>query len=543
MVPSSAEAESRAIAALIRLMGGCAELRDLAGEVVTYLRGWSGCEAIGLRLHEGDDYPYFQTLGFPGPFVQRESRLCALGVNGELIRGPDGRPILECMCGNIIRGRTDPEQPFFTKGGSFWSNNTTELLATTGDEERQAHTRNFCNKSGYESVALVPIRHGGEILGLLQFNDHRPGRFSAELIQVFERFGECVGIAISQMLATRRLREGQERFRSLFEGSPDGILETAGDGRILSANPAAARILGMSQAAIVAGGYAAVFDMADPRVEAVFAKRRAEGHSQGRLRMRRGGGELFEAEVESSSYHTRGGEARIWKIFRDLSEALAAEEALRRKDEALEALARKREWLVRDSYHRVKNNLTVVESLLDLETADLADKRDEVLFTEAKGRVHAMLLIHESLHMSADLERLGSESYVRGLIAGLFAAYQGEEPSISLVSEVEDIGMDPDTALSCGLILNELISNAFKHAFAGRAKGRIGVVLRREGGELLLSVEDDGVGMAGDLDLERAGSLGLRIVQMKARELGGSISVERDGGTRFSLRFRPGRTP
>lgn len=104
---------------------------------------------------------------------------------------------------------------------------------------------------------------------------------------------------------------------------------------------------------------------------------------------------------------------------------------------------------------------------------------------------------------------------------------------------MEELTLDADTALSCGLILNELVSNAFKHAFNGRAKGLISVLLRQEGEGILLSVRDDGLGMSEDLELATAKSLGLRIVAMKARELGGTVVVERGRGTKFSMVFKP----
>lgn len=111
------------------------------------------------------------------------------------------------MCGNIISGRTDQTKPFFTKGGSFWSNSTTELLASTIEEDRLARTRNRCNAEGYESVALIPLRSGKEIIGLLQFNDRRKGCFSLELIQFFEGIGQSIAIASRRKQMQEELNE------------------------------------------------------------------------------------------------------------------------------------------------------------------------------------------------------------------------------------------------------------------------------------------------------------------------------------------------
>ncbi len=154
---------------------------DLVHSAVSFFRERSGFEAVGIRLKEGDDYPYFEASGFPEEFVRLENSLCARDASGQLICDSDGYPIHECMCGNVICGRFDPSKPFFTERGSFCTNCTTELLATTTDADRQTRTRNRCNGEGYESVALIALRVGEECLGLLQLNDRRKGSFLRKL--------------------------------------------------------------------------------------------------------------------------------------------------------------------------------------------------------------------------------------------------------------------------------------------------------------------------------------------------------------------------
>ncbi len=171
------------------------------------LQRWSGCEAVGIRLRDGADYPYYETRGFPPAFVHEENHLCAFDRDGELLRDRAGNPVLECMCGNILSGRFDPNKPFFTTHGSFWSNNTSSLLVTTTETDRQARTRNRCNSEGYESVALIPLRNNHQVFGLLQFNDHRPGRFTPVLIAHLERMADNLAIALSRMQAAEALQK------------------------------------------------------------------------------------------------------------------------------------------------------------------------------------------------------------------------------------------------------------------------------------------------------------------------------------------------
>jgi hypothetical protein len=154
-------------------------------------------EAVGLRLSNGFDYPYFFTKGFSPLFVQKEFYLCTRDYFGTAIKDSSGKPILECMCGNVLCGRIDSSLPCFTQFGSFWTNSTTGLLASTTEEQRQSKTRNQCNKEGYESVALIPIKSGEKILGLLQFNDKRENVFTEEDIRFFEGVASTIAVVLS----------------------------------------------------------------------------------------------------------------------------------------------------------------------------------------------------------------------------------------------------------------------------------------------------------------------------------------------------------
>ncbi len=204
------EDEREQIAHFILLVNAPGDFRECISSLTASLQGWSGCEAVGIRLRAGDDYPYYESRGFPPAFVQEENHLCAYGHDGEILRDDAGNPVLECMCGNILCGRFDPAKPFFTAHGSFWTNSTTTLLASTAEADRQARTRNRCNGEGYESVALIPLRAGQQVLGLLQFNDHHPDRFTPELISRLERIADNLALALSRRQAEEELRQGRE---------------------------------------------------------------------------------------------------------------------------------------------------------------------------------------------------------------------------------------------------------------------------------------------------------------------------------------------
>ncbi len=174
-------------------------------EVVLHIQKATDIEAVGLRIADDLDYPYYFTNGFGEDFVRKEMHLCARDNANEIIRDSSGNPTLECMCGNIIYGRADCSKPFFTQGGSFWSNCTTDLLASTSDEDRLTRTRNRCNGEGYESVALMPIKTEKKIFGLLQLNDRRKNMFTLEDICFFEGIAGMIGILFAAIKAKENL--------------------------------------------------------------------------------------------------------------------------------------------------------------------------------------------------------------------------------------------------------------------------------------------------------------------------------------------------
>ena len=218
-----AETEREMAVGFLRLINEIRTKSDMIYAAVAFFQAHSGCEAVGIRLKEGDDYPYHEARGFPMEFVQAENRLCSQDAAGLPVRDSAGYPIMECMCGNVIQGRFDPSKPFFSPHGSFWSNCTTELLATSTEEDRQARTRNRCNGEGYESVALIALRVGEDRLGLLQLNDRRKGRFSPETIALWERLAGYLAVALAKFGAEEALRQGEEHYRSLFDNMLNGF--------------------------------------------------------------------------------------------------------------------------------------------------------------------------------------------------------------------------------------------------------------------------------------------------------------------------------
>ncbi|MFW6114394.1 MAG: PAS domain S-box protein, partial [bacterium] len=251
------------MARLLGLLADQNHISELVREVTILLQDWSSCEAVGVRLQDGDDFPYFETRGFPPEFVQAENELCAVDQKGELIRDSEGNPVIECMCGNVICERFDPELPFFTEYGSFWTNSTSELLASTSDAERQARTRNTCNGEGYESVALVPLRAEGETFGLLQFNDPRKGMFTEKCIGLLEDLARGLALGLSQRRTRREVRRRRDEMQALLDVLSGSSFLMGPDGKILECNEPLASNFGTTREAMLGEN---IYDFLPPEV-------------------------------------------------------------------------------------------------------------------------------------------------------------------------------------------------------------------------------------------------------------------------------------
>jgi PAS domain S-box-containing protein len=266
------ENTKQAMVDMLKLINSADDQKELLNSVLSYLKNWSGCEAVGIRLKDGDDFPYFETSGFPERFVRLETHLCSYDENGKIKRDFEGNPQLDCMCGNILQGRFDPEKSFFTDDGSFWSNCTTELLATTTDADRQARTRNRCNGEGYESVALIPLRSGEKTFGLIQLNDKRKGRFTSASIAMYEWIANSIAAFLAKKVSEQALRKSEEKYRKLFYNAEVGIYWTRLDGsELIEVNRKFLDIAGATREEIV--GKPSVNLWADPKEREEMAKR------------------------------------------------------------------------------------------------------------------------------------------------------------------------------------------------------------------------------------------------------------------------------
>ncbi|MBU7044938.1 MAG: PAS domain S-box protein, partial [Theionarchaea archaeon] len=241
-------------------------------------------------------------------------------------------------------------------------------------------------------------------------------------------------------------------------------------------------------------------------------------------------GDKIFAEV-STRFIWRNGEIEgILSILRDVTER-------KKVDEKIKASLKEKEVLLREIHHRVKNNLQVISSLLSLQSAYINDSQLKEMLKEIKNRIRSMALIHEKLYQSEALAKTNFEEYIRSLAHGLVCSYAISTGAVTLTVDVGDVSLSINTAIPCGLIINELVSNSLKHAFPD-GKGEIRIALYPVNDSIELVISDNGVGIPEDIDFKTTETLGLRLVTILVEDqLNGEISLIRNKGTEFRIRF------
>jgi GAF domain-containing protein len=202
-----AEQRQQLTAEILGILNDPTGLTDAIRRILLAIKRETGFEAVGIRLPVGDDFPYFVQEGFSDEFLLAENSLVFRTEDGQPCRDRDGNLSLECTCGLVLSGKTDPSSPLFTPGGSAWTNNSLPILELPRDHDPRFNPRNRCIHEGFLSIALIPIRSDQEIIGLLQLNDRQADRLNFEMIQYLEGISASIGVALQR----KRMEEERKK--------------------------------------------------------------------------------------------------------------------------------------------------------------------------------------------------------------------------------------------------------------------------------------------------------------------------------------------
>jgi PAS domain S-box-containing protein len=335
--------------------------------------------------------------------------------------------------------------------------------------------------------------------------------------------------------AEEELKLSEERHRAIYDQAYIGIARIAKIGRFLLVNERLCEMLGYTAEEMYRQTF---YDLTLPiEVEEslvdwdALLSGKVENFSKEQTYLHKNGNQVSTNVTVSLVRDTNGNPNYYVAVFEEITERKAQESALK------ESLAEK-EILLKEVHHRVKNNMQVITSILNLQSAYITDEAALQMLQESQERIKSMSLVHESLYQSKFLSEVNFSEYVTNISKNLYHSYLRPQGGISLDFDLDDVYLNLDTSIPCGLILNELISNAMKYAFIGRKEGAIKVGMKIRLDRLVMTVTDDGVGLPEGFVVEESDSLGLQLVSTLVMQIGGNLSIQRSNPTMFTIDFK-----
>lgn len=381
----------------------------------------------------------------------------------------------------------------------------------------------FFQARGTRWALALPLLVAGKFYGFIGFESLRERNPWGALVK------NLLGSAAATLALARERQLNQEvlcQQLTAIEASTDGIFIINPKGQLRYVNPSYHRILGYNAASSLMG---CDWQLPYPEetVAAIVTSLQVGGRWSGEVVAQRLGGSTLVAELSMTVTRDR----EIVGVCRDISERKQAEENLK-------ASLEEKELLLKEVHHRVKNNLQVISSLFHLSTHVIDDPIALSVLEESQNRISSMALIHRKLYQSESLSKINFAEYLRDLIYHLLASYNADPDRIQTELHLESISLNLDAAIPCGLLLNELISNALKHAFPHPRPGRLRIrFVHAPDGNLYLQVADNGIGLPEGFDPDRCTSLGISLIVSLTQQLGGSLKMYNDPGAAFEIAF------
>ena len=387
----------------------------------------------------------------------------------------------------------------------------------------------------------VPLKLNKETMGVLVVQSYDEElKYTEEEKNILMFVSNQVAMAITRRQAEEALREREELYRSVVENSLTAILITDEKFRSIYMNDQLLKMMGFSRKEVLDKDFLTFLDEESYNLVQKRLEHRENGKeipSHYEVNIIRKDGERRNIEISTSSVLDSQGRVMMLGQGLDITER-------KRSEHQIQTSLKEKELLLREIHHRVKNNLQIISSLLNLQAYYLKDKQAKVLFEESRYRVQSMAMIHEKLYGSKDLSKVNFKEYIQSLSRFLFQMYGVDVGRIELNIDVQDVHLDINTAIPCGLLICELISNALKYAFPNKKKGQILVAMQpQKGKKIELTVSDNGIGLKKEIKLKDSESFGLQLVDMLTEQLRGTLRIDRSAGTTFTIVFKELKYP
>ncbi len=345
----------------------------------------------------------------------------------------------------------------------------------------------------------------------------------------------------SRKRTEKALQDNEEKYRTLFESNPNYTLLLNLEGLILDINGAAAEFISLAPEELIGKN---LLELGLFQEEDIDFQREKFSHA-----LKGETVELAQYKLINKKGEYNWVQSQLVPIKKDgeIYSILVIDTDITEKKNAIDNLkssVNEKEILIKEIHHRVKNNMQIISSLLNLQSQHLTDdeKVARDVLKESQNRVKSMAMIHEKLYQSKDFTHIKFEDYVKRLLSDLFYSYNTKINQINLVVDVEDVDLNIETAVPCGLIISELFSNSMKYAFPEGRNGEIMVSLKKQEKKeqnlnFILTVSDDGVGLPSDFDFRNTRTLGLELVNNLTKQIDGTIELDRSHGTKFKIAF------
>jgi len=325
---------------ILGILGESGSWQNSIRHAVAAIKASTGVDATGIRLLNGDDFPYFCQEGFSEQFLQKENSLLERNRDGGLCRDADGNVSLECTCGLVISGNTDPANPLFTPNGSFWTNDAAHLLDLPENQDPRTHPRNVCIHQGYASIALVPVPANRRIIGLLQLNDRRKGQFTIEVIELLEAIAAGIGEVLLRQRTEEKFVQTQEHYRIVADFTYDWEWWVGPDRKYIYVSPSCERITGYTQQELI-DKTDLLEDIILPEDRHIWQEHQKDsliGHMPGEVQFRIVRKDGAVRWIEHACQPVKGDTGRFLGVRgsnRDITERKQAEKALREREAEL----------------------------------------------------------------------------------------------------------------------------------------------------------------------------------------------------------------
>jgi len=523
------QAERDLLISVLETLSQSRDMKKYLERLVKQVKKYSGCCCVGIRLLDDDgNIPYVSYTGFNRKFYEVENPLC---IKSD-----------KCMCANVIMGNTRSGFLTYTKGGSFLSNGTTKLLASV-PEELKDQTGNVCNQYGYESVALVPMKDRGRILGLIHLADESENKIPLERVQLLERVGVYIGQALHTFIAEGELQESEKRYRDLYNEAPNAYFSVGVDGFIKQANRGATELFGYS-----------LDELVGRRVLDLYADTPdGKGKAKGVFQRFLAGEEIRDEELEIC----RANGSKVWINLSVRPVHDKGGQVVANRSVVVDITERKRLDQLKDEFiglvsHELRSPLTVITGAVNTaltEAERLSPEETHQLLNdaalEAESLSHMLGNLLELSRIQADrlflhAEATNTKKVIQGIVERIKRQSSSRQFVVDLPKKLPSVYADE---LRLERILYNLIENAIKYSPQG---GEIRISARPEEEHLVIGVSDQGSGISPSdrsklfepfqrLEESRSGGiggvgLGLLVCRRLVEAHGGQIWVESEFG-------------